>query len=86
MNVAARCTEPASQSNARGAQHAPPRAPAAYDNAPVVAAYDPATGRLAWGSTGPRDLRGVDSLSPKTLEKDSWKWLFLQPLATPSRR
>ncbi len=86
MNVAARCTEPASQSNARGAQHAPPRAPAAYDDAPVVAAYDPATGRLDWGSTGPRDLRGVDSLSPKTLGEDSWKWLFLQPLATPSRR
>ena len=38
-----------------------------------------------WGSTGPRDLRGVDSLSPQTLGEDSWKWLFLQPLATPSR-
>ena len=85
MNVAARCSEPASQSNARGAQHAPPRAPAAYDDAPVVAAYDPATGTLDWGSTGPRDLRGVDSLSPQTLGEDSWKWLFLQPLATPSR-
>ncbi len=30
MNVDARCAEPATQSNARGAQHAPPRAPADY--------------------------------------------------------
>ena len=30
MNMSARCTEPATQSNARGAQHAPPRAPADY--------------------------------------------------------
>jgi phospholipid/cholesterol/gamma-HCH transport system substrate-binding protein len=35
MNENARCTEPASQSNARGSQHAPQRAGAAY-RAPVA--------------------------------------------------
>ena len=45
MNVNARCNEPAAQSSARGAQHAPQRAAASYADAPVVASYDPATGR-----------------------------------------
>ena len=49
MNENARCTEPASQSNARGSQHAPQRAGAAY-RAPVVASYDPDTGKLRWGA------------------------------------
>ena len=48
MNVNARCTEPASQSDARGAQHAPANRPGAAYRAPV-AAYDPTTGRLTWG-------------------------------------
>jgi phospholipid/cholesterol/gamma-HCH transport system substrate-binding protein len=78
MNVDARCTEPASESNARGAQNAP-RAAADY-SAPVVASYDPESGKLRWGDRVPRDLSSPDSLAPRTLGGDSWKWLFLQPL------
>lgn len=79
MNEAARCTEPASQSNARGAQHAP-RAAASY-GAPV-AAYDPATGNLTWGERAATRLQSAGSVAPRTLGEESWKWLFLQPLLT----
>ena len=48
MNVGARCDEPATQSNARGAQNAP-RAATSYADSPVVASYDPETGKLTWG-------------------------------------
>ena len=57
MNVDARCTEPASQSSARGAQHAPRRAPASYADSPVVASYDPATGQADLGRPGRERLR-----------------------------
>ncbi len=83
MNMDARCTEPASQSNARGAQHAPPRAPVGYgeSTAPVVAAYDPETGELTWGDDMPPGAAGPDTTSaPRTYGADSWRWLFLQPL------
>jgi len=76
MNVNAHCAEPASQTNARGAQHAP-RVGAAY-RAPV-ASFDPATGKLQWGSAVPDSTRG-SVFAPATLGADSWKWLFLQPL------
>jgi phospholipid/cholesterol/gamma-HCH transport system substrate-binding protein len=85
MNMSAHCAEPPSVSNARGAQNAPGRAPAAYRAAPfapVVASYD--EGRLRWGPRVPRDLSSPGSLAPRTLGGDSWKWLFLQPLM-PSR-
>jgi phospholipid/cholesterol/gamma-HCH transport system substrate-binding protein len=85
MNMNAHCAEPASQSNARGAQNAPQsgvrRAPAAYRGAPfapVVASYDGT--HLRWGPGVPRDLSSPGSLAPRTLGGDSWKWLFLQPL------
>jgi phospholipid/cholesterol/gamma-HCH transport system substrate-binding protein len=79
MNVGARCSEPASQSNARGAQHAP-RAAASY-GAPV-AAYDPTTGNLTWGERAATRLESAGSVAPRTLGEESWKWLFLQPLQT----
>ena len=79
MNENARCTEPASQSNARGSQHAPQRAGAAY-RAPVVASYDPDTGKLRWGSKIPAGLSSPGTLAPPTFGEESWKWLFLQPL------
>jgi phospholipid/cholesterol/gamma-HCH transport system substrate-binding protein len=85
MNVDARCTEPGSQSNARGAQHAPQRAPAAYGDSPVVASYDPATGQLTWGDPSTGDASALSStgtVAPPTLGEESWKWLFLQPLTT----
>ena len=89
MNMNAHCAEPASQSNARGAQNAPrsgvQRAPAAYRTAPgsparapVVATYDGE--RLRWGAGVPSDLSSPGSLAPRTLGGDSWKWLLLQPL------
>jgi phospholipid/cholesterol/gamma-HCH transport system substrate-binding protein len=82
MNMDARCLEPAAQSNARGAQHAPPpRAAASYDDAPVVATYDPDTGGLRWGTRVPRGASTPGTLAPSSLGEESWKWLFLQPLA-----
>jgi phospholipid/cholesterol/gamma-HCH transport system substrate-binding protein len=88
MNTAARCTEPATQSNARGGQHAPrpgasyaPRPPAASPSSvPPVAAYDPGTGRLVWGEAEAARLEARGSVAPRTLGEESWKWLFLQPL------
>jgi phospholipid/cholesterol/gamma-HCH transport system substrate-binding protein len=73
MNEEAHCAEPAAQSNARGAQHAP-RAP--------VAAYDPETGELAWGEQAARRAQTPGTLAPSTYGEESWKWLFLQPLLT----
>jgi phospholipid/cholesterol/gamma-HCH transport system substrate-binding protein len=85
MNVSARCDEPAGQSSARGAQHAPQRAAASYADSPVVASYDPATGRLTWGgpsTNGAAGLEPTGTVAPPTLGEESWKWLFLQPLTT----
>jgi phospholipid/cholesterol/gamma-HCH transport system substrate-binding protein len=85
MNVNARCDEDASHTSARGAQHAPERAPTAYTDQPVVASYDPATGKLTWGdpsATGDGALSPTGTVAPPTLGEESWKWLFLQPLTT----
>lgn len=71
MNEQAHCAEPAAQSNARGAQHAP-RAP--------VAAYDPESGELVWGEDAARRARTPGTLAPRTYGEESWKWMFLQPL------
>jgi len=86
MNVAARCSEPPSTTSARGAQHAPRRAPASYDS-PVVAAYDPTTGELTWADPGLTDPAGAATAAPAppTLGEESWRWLFLQPLTTGRR-
>ena len=84
MNVGARCTEPASQSDPRGAQHAPPNRPGAAYRTPV-ASYDPTTGRLTWGDHLKPTLTDPGSPAPATLGKESWKWLLLQPLTHPSR-
>jgi phospholipid/cholesterol/gamma-HCH transport system substrate-binding protein len=84
MNVRARCTEPASQSDARGAQHAPANRPAVAYRAPV-AAYDPTTGRLTWGHRLQPTLTDPGSPAPATLGKESWRWLLLQPLTHRSR-
>ena len=83
MNEDARCLEPAAQSNPRGAQHAPPpRAGVSYDS-PVAAYYDPESGTLSWGDRPPGGLADSGTLAPSTLGEESWKWLYLQPLATP---
>jgi phospholipid/cholesterol/gamma-HCH transport system substrate-binding protein len=85
MNVGARCGEPASQTNARGAQNLPRRAPVSYTDQPVVASYDPATGELTWGDPSTNSagaLAPTGTVAPPTLGEESWKWLFLQPLTT----
>jgi phospholipid/cholesterol/gamma-HCH transport system substrate-binding protein len=78
MNEGARCTEPASQSNARGGQHAPRRPGAAY-RAPVVGAYDRDTATVDYGEEAPSvTYTGGAAL---TFGEESWKWLLLQPLS-----
>jgi phospholipid/cholesterol/gamma-HCH transport system substrate-binding protein len=85
MNVGARCTEPAAQSDARGAQHAPSDRPAATYR-PPVAAYDPATGRLTWGGHHLKPTTtDPGSPAPATLGEESWRWLLLQPLTPASQ-
>jgi len=84
MNVNARCDEPATESNARGAQNAP-RAATSYADSPVVASYDPATGRLTWGDPAQGPLSPTGSMPPPSLGEESWKWLFLQPLTSRQR-
>ncbi|HEY3528252.1 MAG TPA: MlaD family protein [Nocardioides sp.] len=84
MNVNAHCAEPGSQSNPRGAQHAPANRPGAYYRVPV-ASYDPATKRLTWGSRVPSRLDDAGSPAPATLGEETWKWLLLQPLTSGRR-
>ena len=83
MNTKAHCAEPQAQSNARGAQWAP-RAGAAY-RAPVVAAYDPATGSLKYTDTSPSDAVTYTGGAASVFGEESWKWLLLQPLADSRR-
>lgn len=48
MDMDARCTSPASQTNSRGSQNVPDRAGAAY-RSPVIGSYDYRTGQFTWG-------------------------------------
>jgi phospholipid/cholesterol/gamma-HCH transport system substrate-binding protein len=80
MDLDARCTEPPTQSNARGAQNAP-----AYNRSPVVAAYDPTTNRLRAASRDPDGGRVVGGGEEALLGEDSWKWLLVAPLAREDR-
>ncbi|MEO9324535.1 MlaD family protein [Nocardioides sp. C4-1] len=81
MNVDARCTEPPSKSNPRGAQNLPPRAATGY--ARPDAFYDPDTGEVTL--TDPADPRPVApwdqpaTVAPRSVGEESWKWLYLQP-------
>ena len=83
MNEQARCEEPPAVTNARGAQNIYDRfrASADYDEN-VVASYDPDTGRLSWGDQVPGSLTSPGTVAPRTLGKESWKWLYLQPLTS----
>ena len=84
MNEDARCAEPASQSDARGAQNAPPTAPGAAYRSPV-ASYDPAPARCL-GIAYPAPHWTTREAPPRrTLGEESWKWLFLQPLTSARR-
>jgi len=83
MKEDTRCSEPASQSNARGAQNAP-RAGASY-RAPVAGFYDPDTKKFRW-ATDDSLVSGGGSVANRTdsgrQEKEAWQWLLLQPFTT----
>lgn len=79
MNVDARCTAPASETNARGAQNIQaPRVAPSWGT--PDAAYDPETGDLAWGRDAVRRMTGPRGSAPATLGEETWKWLYLQPM------
>ena len=78
MNEQAHCAEPPTRATPAGRT---PRAGAAY-RAPVVASYDPDSGRLRWGDKVDPALASPGRAAPQTGE-ESWKWLFLQPLTRP---
>ncbi|WP_310961121.1 MlaD family protein [Nocardioides terrisoli] len=83
MDTSVHCAEPASRTNARGAQNAP-RVAARY-RAPV-ASYDASTGRLTWQDQQPRQERVIDNAgSDDVFGKDAWKWMLLQP-ALPTQK
>jgi phospholipid/cholesterol/gamma-HCH transport system substrate-binding protein len=80
MVMDAHCADPATTH--RGAAHSP-RAGAAY-RPPVVATYDPETGKLVWNDDTDQGRAGLGpstTVAPKSFGEESWKWLFLQPLA-----
>jgi phospholipid/cholesterol/gamma-HCH transport system substrate-binding protein len=81
MNTDARCTEPQSQSNARGAQWAPPAGSA--NRAPVIATYDRSTGDVTYTDRSPREHITYTGGAAQAFGEESWKWLLLQPLAEP---
>ncbi|HEX2893013.1 MAG TPA: MCE family protein, partial [Marmoricola sp.] len=75
MDVNAHCAEPASQSNARGAQNAP-RVGADY-RAPV-ASYDLGSSTLSWEDQ--RAQVAYDGGAAALYGNDSWKSLLLHPV------
>jgi len=79
MNEGARCTAPASQTNARGAQNIQAPRPATGWG-PADFAYDPATGTLTSDPAAIRRLERAGSVAPRSLGEETWKWLYLQPL------
>jgi phospholipid/cholesterol/gamma-HCH transport system substrate-binding protein len=79
MYVQARCTEPPTKSNARGAQNAP-RAATSYSS-PIVARFDPETGKLTW-TRHAADLQTTGTVTPQVSGEESWKWLLLQGVQT----
>jgi phospholipid/cholesterol/gamma-HCH transport system substrate-binding protein len=81
MDEDARCTEPITKSNPRGAQHSPQRV--APGQVPTLATYDRETGEVTYldeteESAGTVTYTGG---AGEALGKESWKWLLLQPLS-----
>ena len=83
FNTQAHCEEPQSVSNSRGAQHHPPPLTMgqALNRAPVVATYDPETGRLS--PVHEDEMSGLVSGADaaRTQAEDPWKWLLNDALA-----
>jgi phospholipid/cholesterol/gamma-HCH transport system substrate-binding protein len=83
LNLEAKCTEPASQSNPRGYQNLP-RVKPDVDGIPdeteqMLGSFDPETGEFAWGGVE-SSLEPSGNVAPPPLGEDSWKWLYLEPL------
>jgi phospholipid/cholesterol/gamma-HCH transport system substrate-binding protein len=79
MDADARCTEPASKTNARGAQNAP-RPATALESGNSVATYDTATGKLTWADQQDGGSVVYDGGAERIYGQDSWKSLLLQPV------
>ena len=84
MDEDAFCAEPPTVTNPRGAQNRPqerPRAATGFDadSEQVVAHYDPETGELGWGAPDAA-LAQPGTVAPATLGKDTWKWLYMEPM------
>lgn len=79
MSPGVRCTEPPAQSNARGAQNAP------GEGGPVVARYDPATGRVGAADSNPDAGTSLNGGQRELLGEDADKWLLLGPLGEGDR-
>ncbi|HEX2893865.1 MAG TPA: MCE family protein, partial [Marmoricola sp.] len=79
MDMNAHCAEPASQSNARGAQNAP-RVGADYRSSrQPVATYDLTTGKTTWADQG-SESNAADGGGPAQQSwEDSWSSLLLKP-------
>ncbi|MBS41675.1 MAG: virulence factor Mce [Nocardioides sp.] len=87
MNEGARCTEPASATNARGSQNIPPRAAPGFD-APV-ASWDRTTGEVTW-LRGTNPLADTGSVAQRTSAgagvdgedsgEETWSWLLGEPM------
>jgi phospholipid/cholesterol/gamma-HCH transport system substrate-binding protein len=84
MDLDAYCAEPPTVTSSRGAHTAPRVSPAPFDPDTVVASFDRDTGEIAWGADTAGD-QPAGSLPPRSLGKESWKWLFLQPMTAPTR-
>ena len=81
FNTEAHCAEPQSRTTARGGAHHPPPLASPLNRPPVVATYDPESGRLSAVKEDPMAEMLSSGPSARALGDDSWKWLLLGPLA-----
>ena len=78
MNEDARCTEPPTLSNSRGAQNAPKRV--APNSVPELGTYDQRTGDFTYADEVPETEVTYTGGAADSFGEESWKWLLLQPL------
>lgn len=84
MNTATRCSEPITKSDVRGEQNLRRIAPFLVGHTMTgpprtLASYDERTGKVTWGAPQ-ADLGPAGSVAPQSLGRNSWSWLYLQPL------
>jgi phospholipid/cholesterol/gamma-HCH transport system substrate-binding protein len=78
MNEDARCTEPPTVSNPRGAQNAPKRV--APGSVPELGTYDQSTGEFTYADEVAQTDVTYTGGAHAFYGEESWKWLLLQPL------